>query len=120
MLHTPLPPELTALCARAQKACDELAETHRQLQDTRAQTQRLLAQARQLQPLDWCADTDDAVPPPPAEPDLKDTAHEAVHAIHAILQTFPLRWQIAIVKALGAGTAVLAQDRREARRTLSA
>jgi hypothetical protein len=116
MTHTPLPSDLTALCLRAQRASDDLAEVRRQLQDTRAQAQQLIAQARQLHPIDWCASADDRIVPPfpAAERDPEDAAHETVHTIRAILQTFPLRWQIGIVKALGAQAALLAHERQQA------
>jgi alkanesulfonate monooxygenase SsuD/methylene tetrahydromethanopterin reductase-like flavin-dependent oxidoreductase (luciferase family) len=55
-----------------------------------------------------------------ADRDSYEAAHEAVYAIRNILNEFPLHWQIAIVKALGARTAVLPQQRQQPPSVLSA
>jgi hypothetical protein len=49
--------------------------------------------------------------PAPPPPDPHDQAMEALKAIRAVLDAFPLEWQIAIVKALTARTIVLAHER---------
>jgi hypothetical protein len=81
------------------------------LDKTRAQTQQVIIQARQIHPINWCASTDDGIVSPrtAADRDSYEAAHEAVYAIRDILNEFPLRWQLAIVQALGARAAIMAK-----------
>jgi hypothetical protein len=122
MTCTPLPPELAALCARAQRACDGMAAACATLEKTCGQTEQVIAEARQIHPISWCASADHAIAPArtAADRDSYEAAHEAVYAIRDILDEFPLRWQIAIVKALGVRAAVLAQQRQQLPSVLSA
>ncbi len=122
MTRAPLPPKLAALCARAQCACDDVASARAALEKTCAQTEQVIAQARQIHPIAWHAGADDGIVPPrtAADRDSYEAAHEAVYAIRDILDEFPLRWQIVIVKALGARAAILAQQRQQAPPALSA
>lgn len=53
---------------------------------------------------------DEPVAPPT---NLHDAAREALRTIRAILDAFPLEWQVAIVKALTACTIVKAHERTQ-------
>jgi hypothetical protein len=122
MSRTPLPPDLTDLCLRAQRACEGVATTRAALEGTLAQTRQLIAEACQIHPINWCANADGGIVAlfSTADRDSNEAAHEALYVIRNILNEFPLHWQIAIVKALGARTAVLAQQQQQAPRVLSA
>ena len=50
---------------------------------------------------------------PPDDDDRYEEAKVAIQRIRIILAEFPLRWQIAILKALGARTAVLREHQQE-------
>src|SRR5215212_5753457 len=119
---TTLPPDLMALYLRGQQVCEDIATVRDELEKTRAQTQRLIAQSQQTRRIDWCVSTQQPVAElseaPIAEPftvvghDSQAAAYEAAAIIRAILDEFQLHWQLAIVKALGARAAMVAQRRQ--------
>ena len=99
--------ELAALVQRAQRACEDITTVRDELAITCAETQRLIAIARQV------ASATDAAPAPAAPivvaeatADVTDqeVALEALRMMHMLLAGFPLEWQVKMVKTLTART----------------
>ena len=101
MVHDP---EIAALIQRAQRVCEDITIVRETLAITRAETQRLLAQAH-MNP------TDGGEPP---RDDPHGLAMDALHVMRAILTDFPVAWQVTIVKVLTARTLLVVAEQTRA------
>jgi hypothetical protein len=101
-------PDLAALMHRAQCACDALATVRDEIAITRAETQRLIAIARQASlATSWIVPDETValiVEEPPTDEDPHVLAMEVLRMMRELLNGFPVEWQLKIIKALTART----------------
>jgi hypothetical protein len=101
-------PEWAAVIGRAQHACVDIAAVRDELAVTRAETQRLIALARQGFVVDGWGMHGAATPVIAEElPDNSDPhalAMEVLRMMRELLSGFSAEWQVKIVKAITART----------------